>query len=396
MLDPLTYSDPIVKVYEGCVDDLLVNLAKHFNVKSTGNTGTFEYEVELLARLAAVRTESAAIIANHIKQNEPMIELAVKEAMLDALKEVEPELREAAKRGLLNDTEMNVSDSIQDRLQSYSRQARNTLNLVNANMVEGSARAFRKGVMAASDALRETPVSQSILNAETGKVILGSETLQQALKKAVRAMSEQGVTAFYDKSGREWSAEAYTRMVIRTTCSNAANQGVIDRNADYGNDLIWVRTNATARPGCYPWQGKVISMSDRKRNVLDGNGKIVLVFPVSQTTYGQPDGIYGCNCHHGPMNVFIPGASIVRGNDKMSEPSENDDKYNLTQRQRYLERAVRYAKREVAMLKKAGASEETISSAMQKVRDRQKKVRQLVAESKETLVRDYSREAIYS
>lgn len=381
------YADPIVKVYEAIVDELLINLAKHFNVKATGNTGSFEYEVEMLAKMGAIRRETAAIIARHIKANEPMIELAVRTAMLDALELVEPELRNAAAAGLLNDVEMEVSDAIRQRLDAYARQARNQLNLVNANMVEGTIAAFRNGVQTAS---------ASIMGTQAGRVILGAETLQGAVRKAVRAMSEQGVTGFYDSAGRRWSAEAYTRMCIKTTCSNAANQGVMDRNREYGNDLIYVRTNATARPGCYPWQGKVISMENRARTVMDGDGKPVHAFAASETTYGQPDGIFGCNCHHGPMNVFIPGLSHVRGNDQMPDRQENDRKYGLTQLQRSLERKVRYAKRDLAMLEAAGADAEAIAGAKARVTAAQKKVRELVRAHPDELVRDYSREAIYN
>lgn len=383
-LDPLRFSDPIVRVYEACVDELLVNLARHFNVKATGITGSFRYDVELLAKLGAIRQESAAIIARHVKDNEPMIRLAVEKSMLEALADVEPELAQAARDGLLDGAEMDVSEGIAQTLQAYENQARDRLNLVNASMLDGAVQSFRAGVISAQD----------VLNAETGKVVTGVSTLQQAVKKAVVTMRDAGVTGFTDVSGRKWSAEAYVRTVVKTTCSNAANQGVIDRNRQYGNDLIWVRTNATARPGCYPWQGKVISMENRARSVTDGDGKTVRVYAASETTYGQPDGIYGVNCHHGPMNVFIPGASFVRAAKVDKETS--DEGYRLTQEQRRLERAVRYAKRDATMLEAAGADKDAIERAKLRVRVRQKKVRELIAAHPGRLVRDYSREAIYN
>ena len=139
-----------------------------------------------------------------------------------------------------------------------------------------------------------------------------------------------------DRGGHKWSVEACVRMDLKTTCSNAANQAVMDRNESYGNDLIWVRTNATERLGCYPCQGKVISMQDRARDVTDGNGNRVHAYAVSQTTYGQPDGIFGINCHHGPMNVFVPGLSYIRGAGTVPDQAENDRLYALTQEQRRL------------------------------------------------------------
>lgn len=396
MLDPLRFSDPIVRVYEECVDELLINLARHFNVKATGITESFRYEVELLAKLGAIRKESAAIIAKHIAQNEPMIAVAVENSMLEALETVEPELAQAAAEGLLNGAEMPVSDGIRNALNNYSHQAVNQLNLVNTVMLDGTLRAYRAGVYAASDVVKQLTAAQEALNVETGNVILGEKTLQSAIRSACTRMQREGITGFVDNSGKRWSAEAYVRMDIKTTCSNAANQGVIDRNQQYGNDLIWVRTNATARPGCFPWQGKVISMENRARDVQDGAGKTVHAYAASETTYGQPDGIYGINCHHGPMNVFIPGESRVRGTNMSIGQAENDARYQLTQRQRRLEREVRYAKRDLAMLKAAGADEQALQEASAKVRRKQAAVRQLVKDNPERLVRDYSREAVYN
>lgn len=396
MLDPLRFSDPIVRVYEECVDELLINLARHFNVKATGITESFRYEVEMLARMGAIRKESAAIIARHIAQNEPMIAVAVENSMLEALETVEPELAQAAVDGLLNGAEMGVSDGIRNTLNNYSRQAVNQLNLVNTVMLDGTVRAYRSGVYAASDIIKQMAAAQDALNVETGKLILGEKTLQNAIRSACTRMQREGITGFVDNSGKRWSAEAYVRMDIKTTCSNAANQGVMDRNQQYGNDLIWVRTNATARPGCFPWQGKVISMENRARDVVDGGGRRVHAYAASETTYGQPDGIYGINCHHGPMNVFIPGASRVRGTNMSIGQAENDARYNLTQQQRRLEREVRYAKRDLAMLKAAGADEQALQEASEKVRRKQAAVRQLVKDHPERLVRDYSREAVYN
>lgn len=386
VLDPLSWSDPIVRVYEACVDELLINLAKHFNVSAMGNIESFRYEVEMLAKMGAIRQETARIIARHIAQNEPMIEEALKTAMLDSLETVEPELKHAAAEGLLNGTDMEVSDFVKSKLTSYSRQAKNQLNLVNTVMLEGTAEAYRKGVYAAVDIVRQLDAAQETLNVETGKVITGTSTLQQATRAAVRAMSQNGITGFVDRGGHRWSAEAYVRMDLKTTCSNAANRAVMDRNESYGNDLIWVRTNATARPGCYPWQGKVISMQDRARDVTDGNGNRVHAYAVSQTTYGQPDGIFGINCHHGPMNVFVPGLSYIRGAGTAPDQAENDRLYELTQQQRKLERQVRYAKRDAAMYDAAG-DREAFEKAALKVKQKNAQLKAFVKEHDSLVLR---------
>lgn len=383
--DPLRFSDEIVRVYESCVDELLVNLARHFNVSAMGNIPTFDFEVELLAKMGAIRKETAGIIARNVADNEPMIEEAVKTAMLDALKDVEPELAKAARDGLLAGTDMEMLDGIQDQLAAYSRQAVKQTNLVNTVMLDGTMEAYRKGIYAAADIVRQLKEAQTVLNAETGKVITGTSTLQEAVRSGVKAMHEAGITGFVDHGGHQWSAEAYVRMDVKTTCSNAANQAVMTRNEQYGNDLIWVNTNATARPGCYPWQGKVISMANRARVVTDGDGRKVQAYAVSQTTYGQPDGIYGINCHHGPMNVFIPGMSSVRGLDTAPSKDVSDQIYQLTQKQRRMEREVRYAKREAAMLDAVG-DKEGFEKAALRVKEKQAKMKAFVNEHEESLI----------
>lgn len=376
-LDPLKYSDPLVRVYEACVDEILVNLAKHFNISAMGNTASFEYEVEMLSKLGAVRKETAAIIAKRIAQNEPMLEEALKTAMLDALENVEPELKQAATEGLLQNAPMEVEEGIQNQLMAYSRQARSQLNLVNTVMLESTAEAFKKGIYAAVDIVREMDAAQEILNKQTGKVVIGTSTLQQSVRAAVKAMVDEGITGFVDRAGRKWSAEAYVRMNIKTTVSNAANAAVMTRNEQYGNDIVWPRVNATARPGCYPWQGQLISMGNRELDVPDGNGKMRHVYPVSQTTYGQPAGIWGINCHHGPMNVFIPGFSYVRGEDVKPDQEKNDRLYQLTQEQRRLEREVRCAKRDAAMYDAAG-DRESFEKAALKVKAANAKLKSFV------------------
>lgn len=391
-LDPLQYSDSVVRVYERCVDELLVNLAKHFNVSATGNTASWNYEIMMLSKLGAVRRESAAIIAKMVSAGEPAIEEAVRAAMIEAIEENEPDLKKAALNGLLNDVQMDAIDGIQSRLQAFSRQAKSQLNLVNTTMLESTADAFRQGVSAANDIIKQMDAAQDVLNVQTGMVHLGTKTHQEAIRAAVKAMSDAGITGFVDRAGRKWSAEAYVRMNIQTTCGRAANQAVMDRNASYGNDIVWPRTNATARPGCYPWQGQLISMSNVPRDVHDGKGESRHVYAASETTYGQPAGIWGINCHHFPMNVFIPNYSYVRGEENKPPQAENDRLYQLTQEQRRLERRVRYAKRDAAMYNAAG-DKEAFEKAALKVKEESAKLKSFV-NAHESLV--FSSEKVYT
>jgi hypothetical protein len=176
---------------------------------------------------------------------------------------------------------------------------------------------------------------------------------------------------FTDKAGHRWSPEAYAAMDIRTTVNNAARQAVLDRNEAYGNDLVSVPVNATARPKCFPWQGKVISTANEARTVTDLHDQPVRVYALSETTYGEPDGLWGINCHHQPT-PFFAGLSVLRG--EVPDKEDNDELYALTQQQRRLERDVRNLKREAVMLDAAGDAEGTRDAAA-KARHAQQRLR---------------------
>lgn len=355
--DPAKLAEPLAKVYQEITDQVLENIARHFN---TGKSlATEDWQIKKLAELGQVREETIRIIARLTKQNEELITEALKAAIDAALKDVEPALREAALRGLLPDGgELVTSNAVKQVLENYLAQAQEHTNLVNTVMLDSGLNAFRTVV---ADTVQweqklttatQTEAAQEILNAETGKVLTGVSTRQEALKRAVKRMADTGLTGFVDRGGHNWTPEAYINMDIRTTCGNVATQAVFARNEDYGNDLVWVPVKAAARKLCYPWQGKLISTSNRTGTVEDLDGKKVEIIPLSRTSYGEPAGLWGINCGHTPPNPFIPGLSKIRG--EVPPEKKNEEEYAQSQRQRYIERQIRYAKREAATLKAAG------------------------------------------
>jgi hypothetical protein len=209
-------------------------------------------------------------------------------------------------------------------------------------------------------------VTQGILNTETGKVISGVSSMNQAIRNGVKRMVENGITGYVDHGGHHWSPEAYVTMDIRTTMANTARAAVLERNTEYGNDLYQVSHHDGARPLCYPWQGKVISDQNRSRDVEDENGNLVHVYAQTETSYGEAAGLFGINCGHYPI-PFIPGFSRIRPPEQNKE--ENDKEYHESQQQRALERKLRYEKRDLAVLKAQGASEDEIKAQRLRVKN---------------------------
>lgn len=184
--------------------------------------------------------------------------------------------------------------------------------------------------------------------------VMGAESRQEAVRKCIREFNSKGIPAFVDAAGREWSPEAYINMDIRTTVSNTANAAQDARCDDYGIDLIAISFHPGARPKCAPYQGRIFSRSNQSGIAHDGNGKEIHYEPLSSTSYGEPDGLFGINCRH-KKYPFIDGVNFQRYFPYDKE--ENDKRYKEIQEQRRLERKVRNTKREADMLNEIGDTE---------------------------------------
>lgn len=382
------FAQPLIDVYAHVTDVLLVNIARHFNVKATGNTSSFSWQVKMLAELGQLTEENRNIIAELTGANSGLLREALTQAMLAALKEVEPELKEAAARGLLAEpgTTPELSPNAQAVLQSYYDQAEEKLNLVNTVMLQSSLDQYRAVIANTITYEAQLSAAQKILNESTGEVLMGAATQQQAMRRAVKRMANEGLTGYVDRGGHHWTPEAYVAMDIRTTVTNTAHQATWARCDEYGSDLIMVSTKAAARPLCYPWQGKVLSRANHARDVTDLDGNTIHVYAMNETSYGQPAGLFGINCGHF-SSPFFPGLSTVRGEPEPEE--ENARQYAESQRQRALEREIRRAKLDVAIAKATG-DEELEREARQKLRGKQATMRAFIEDTGRT--RRYNRE----
>ena len=364
-LDNMSWA--MAEVYGAVTDRIMINLARYFPyIKDGGQvTGSFEYQARMLAQMGQVNRETAQIIAGSLDGADEALRQALEAAILDALKNEEPKLRKAAEQGLLHGAGFlppEVDAGQMQAFQSFYRQSADKLNLVNTVMLESTEQAYRATVADVTARINRT---QSILNTATGEVVTGVSSWNTAVHDAVKKMVDNGLTGFVDHGGHRWSPEAYVAMDVRTTMFNTARAAVAERAEQYGADLYQVSSHAGARPLCYPWQGKVISRSDWTGEVEDLDGNKVQVYAQSETSYGEPAGLFGINCKHYPM-TFIPGFSTLKGEPQ--DPEENAKEYAESQQQRALERKLREEKRDLEVMKAQGADEAAIKAQKQRVR----------------------------
>ena len=359
------------EVYAAVTDQILVNLARHFKyIKNDSEIGgAFDYQIKKLAEMGQVNRETEQIILTMLGDADQALQDALEAAIKDGLKDVEEPLKKASEKGLLMGQGMvppEVSPNQMQAFRAYYQQSADKLNLVNTVMLQSTQAAYQATV---SDIVTRMSATQGILNTETGKVISGVTSINQAVRQSVQKMVENGITGFIDHGGHRWSPEAYVTMDIRTTMANTARAAVFERMEDYADDLYQVSHHDGARPLCYPWQGKVISRTDNSREVEDDEGNKIHVYAQSETTYGEPAGLFGINCGHYPI-PFIPGFSRIRPPEQNEE--QNAKAYEESQQQRALERKYREEKRDLNVLKAQGASEEEIKAQRARVSNARK------------------------
>ena len=353
------------EVYAAVTDRILINLARHFKYIAEGATpgSGWDYQIRKLAEMGQVSKETEAIILESMQGGDEALREVLEETIRQSLKPIEKPLREAAERGLLMGEGFIPPEVAPSQMQAFTafyQQSADKLNLVNTSMLESTKLAYQNTV---SDIVMKINSTQGILNEATGEVLTGVTNINTAIRNSVQKMVENGLTGFVDSAGHHWSPEAYVTMDIRTTLANTGREAVFEQMAEYGDDLYMVSWHDGARPLCYPWQGKVISRDDNSREVKDLDGNTVHVYKQSETSYGEPAGLFGINCKHYPI-PFVPGYTQLR--EPVQNEEQNAKDYEESQKQRELERKYRYEKRDLAVLKAQGAGEEEIKA--QKIR----------------------------
>lgn len=323
-------------------DDLLNNIAEYLS-EGRADIPTAQWKIQQLAALGKLDKANIRTIAEYSDIAADMEEIAMTRAALAAVKEMDEGFAKLAREGIISGTDVPMEESALQAAAMYSKQAKDRLNKVNTVM-----RYFAKNTAAAAINRTAEIVDKqqhlNLLNKAAGKVIMGAESRQSAVRQCIKEMSARGIPAFVDAAGRQWSPEAYINMDVRTTCSNTAHEAQFTRMDDYDIDLLEVSSHAGARPKCALDQGRIFSRSGKNKK-----------YPAWKTSsYGAPDGILGINCGH-QVYPYIEGVSVQRYFPYGQE--ENDELYKKKQEQRRLEREVRGAKREVSMLNAAGDKE---------------------------------------
>lgn len=384
LLENQQAAEAVDSVYLDLEAQLMQNIARHLRDWEQP-IDTDQWLLQKLAEIGKLNQENIKLIAkmSGISQTTAvrMLDVAAKEA----IQSMEPGLRYLARLGLADTAvEAPKSKRVKQIMKTLHKQAKDSLNLANTNMLHKAQDAFRSLVNnTAQEALQ-------ILNNNAAGVVTGAEARQQALRKTIRRFNERGITGFVDKRGREWTPEAYVNMVMRNTAKNTADEAQSARCQDYGINLISVDAHSGARPKCAKDQGKIFDLNNDSGYTEDLNGKKIRYYAWSSSSYGEPDGILGINCKH-HKHPFVPGVNIQR-HFPTEDLGANDKLYKQTQVQRTLERDVRKQKRECMLYDELG-DKEAFEQASVKLKDKEAQLKAYV-DNHEHLHRRKDREQV--
>ena len=370
-LEQMNLSQPLTDVYTSMETDLMIAIAKQLAAGGEINA-TSEWRLKKLAEAGALSKETIRIIASYTGIQSDLLTEAIEGAAMGIADRLEPALQACARDGYISSpTGTPISENMKNVVTNFRKQAKNDLNLVNTVMQYKAKSSYTTLVNKIYDDTKRQELL-GVLGKHTLEVASGGTNRQEAVRNCIKEFSQKGIPAFVDKRGREWSPEAYINMDIRTTVNNTANAAQDACCDRYGLDLIAISSHMGARPKCAIDQGKLYSRSHRSGIAHDGDGNEIPFYPWSSTSYGQPDGILGINCHHHKY-PFADGVNFQRYFPYDEE--ENAERYKEFQKQRAMERRVREVSRQAEMLEAAGDTEGA-KAARRQLREKRKAYRE--------------------
>lgn len=373
-------SQPFVELFTEMEDRLLLKIAEQLAYDGD-LSDTSKWRIRQLARAGLLDKEALKIIREYTGIQSDMLDITLQTAALNELDYVDTAAQAAIAQSLIDDAVVPpAAETAQNAMRSFYRQALVDTNAVNTVMRYKAKQAYTSAVNNAYFSAQEVQRVHNALGAGTAAVVTGAESLQTAVRDTIKQLSEDGIPAFVDKAGREWSPEAYVRMDIRTTAANTARQAQFDRCEQYNIKLIQVDSHRGARPLCAPYQGRIYSLDGTSGTCEDGGGKKIDYVPLSSTSYGEPAGLFGINCMHSP-HPFVPGINMRRY-FPTENMEENSKEYKQFQKQRALERDIRKSKRECMMLDASGNSDsEEFKKASAKLKEKRKRYKEYCEET---------------
>lgn len=363
---------PIINIYNQMEMDLIVEIAKRFDTYDKIG-GSLEWQLKKLSEVSDLNSTVVKLIAKYSEKSEKEILKMLNAAGFGNL-DMEL-LGEAYSSGLISvdPVKMLKSPAIAATIELSYKELTDTYRLIQTKALESSKQAY-----------------MNILNTSYLDVASGFYDYQTSIKRAVGQMAAKGIEGATYRRGNKlvrYSIEGTVRRDTLTAVHQLSNkitmQSCDEMHCDYveTSQHIGARVHPTNPIANHAgWQGKVFKISGKTEE-----------YPNLKESTGYPDdilGLGGVNCRH-RMFPFIPGISVP--NPIKYDPKENERIYNLTQKQRKLERDIRSLKKQQAAAQAIG-DKETVALMKNKLNVKFDEINKFCEQN--GLKRDYSRELV--
>ena len=368
-------ANSIINIYSELEDrifNIIIKALKQSRFQDVAKEDVLLWQVNQLSKMGTLNDKVIDLLASYTGETQEAIEQLIKGNGVKIVDEIDRELERMVHKSV------PVSDDVNKILDSLVRQTFQDLNN-NVNQTLITTNFNENAVMRAY---------QAILKQSTIESMAGLKTHEKAVKDNVYKMVDMGIkSGFVDKAGREWSMEAYSRTVIQTTSHRTFNDLRLQRMEDFECVTALMSSHPTAREACAPIQGDWV-LTVPKEEAPEEFKHLPSIY---NHGYGEPSGTQGINCTH----ILYPGRPDVNTNNQPRyDPEEVQRNAEIQQKQRRLERDIRYQKKRMNAALEL-EDPETVQMCKQVIANKQKQLRELINEH-EFLVRDYSREQVQS
>ena len=331
-------SDKLIEMYQDLEDWILQDIAMRL-VESESLSGTADRELWKLQQMGLHRQEIVKRISELTGKSRNEVRRLLRESVL---------------------TSFSDDKGVLERLADVQPPLQN-------NMVIAAMNAEVMKTFGELSNLTNTTIDQSqrdllnLLNEVDFRVASGLQSYSSAICEVLDRYAENGMRVDYPTGSRR-SLEAAVRCCVVTsmnqTAAQVTNKYIVEAGAEYvlvsahmgaRHDKI----NPTGLQSHDWWQGKVYKIRGADpdtANLLESTGYDIDL----QTGEGHvvnPLGLHGYNCRHShkPWHKSLRNPYVDENGNPKIDIHESQELYDLQQRQRAMERAIRKTKRQLLM-----------------------------------------------
>lgn len=369
---------PIISIYSHIELELIEKIAEHFKLNEEFINSDYWY-FEKLKEMGGLNNETIKLLEKYTGKTKQELLKAIQDIGIEAIPT--EQLNLATQKGaLLNPQNIINSVNIQNIIKySYDEIEKSFLQL-NKTIEEQTRQTYK-----------------DILTQTYAKTLAGTHSYQEAILESLDDLGNKGISVltYQDKNGleRKYDVVGTVRrdlLLATRGLAGKVNEEVIKES---GHHIVRVSHHFGARIGdgeedftnhawwqekqffCWNYDGKATEEEKKLPNFME------------HCNYGHVQGIVGINCKH----FFTVWYGLLKKEELEFTYKENEEQYNKSQQQRYLENGVRKWKRKQVIANKA-QDEEGYKKASAKTKEWQDRLRVFTEENE--LKRDYTREHI--